>query len=179
MDPKPSRVIGILFLTRVLTCSAQVGPATSLCALFQGHEKYNGKMVTVRGTLNASVHGIVLANERCFPRGSRYKTFENAAAINLETPGQDSEPGIPKPKFDIDAKSYRLLRELAEKKLSHGEAILISITCNGLVRSAENFRLEGDAASGYKGNGFGHMGMYPVELVIESIKDTEIKNVSH
>jgi len=125
--------------------------------------------------LNASMHGIVLANERCFLRGSRYKPFENAAAINLETPGQDTEPELPKPKFDIDPKSYRLLRELAEKKMNDGESIVISITCTGLIRSAENFRIDGDSASGYTGNGFGHMGVYPVELVLKSIKDPEIK----
>ena len=176
----PSRLVNIccfLFSGIVLTSASQNYPLASLCELFQNHEKYNGKMVTIRGALNASLHGAVLVNKQC-SREARYKQFERGAAINLETPGGEVEPNEPSPDFEIDPKSQELLLELANKKSAAGDSILITIACTGLIRSAENFRLE-KTASGYKGNGFGHMGIYPIELVIKSIKNAKIKNASN
>jgi hypothetical protein len=162
----------------VLASAAQSGHLTSLCELFQNHEKYNGKMVTIRGALNASIHGTVLVNRQC-SRESRYKPFQRGAAINLETPGGEVEPNVPIANFEIDQKSERLFLELAGKKLAKGDSIIVTLTCTGLIRSAKNFRLEGASGREYKGNGFGHMGRYPAELVIKSIKDAEIKNLGN
>jgi hypothetical protein len=177
----PNRLLSMCCLLLsgvVLESAAQSGHLTSLCELFQNHEKYNGKMVTIRGVLNASIHGTVLVNRQCSQQ-SRYKPFERGAAINLETPGGEVEPNVPIPNFEIDQRSERLFLELVDKKQAKGESIIVTLTCTGLIRSAEDFRLEEASGRAYRGNGFGHMGIYPAELVIKSIKDAEIKNVSN
>jgi len=171
--------MGFLLLSGVVLSSASQGrPLASLCEVFQNHEKYNGKIVTIRGALNASMHGTVLVNRNC-SREARYEKFERGAAFNLDTPGGEIETDVPNPDFDLDEESERLLFELARKKLEKGDSILITITCTGLIRSTEHFRLEKTSGGGYKGNGFGHMGIYPAELVIKSIKDAEIKNLNN
>ena len=171
--------LSVFFLVRIVTFSDQNPLSVSLSELSKNHEKYHGKMVTVRGSLHVSMHGVVLANEQCFKKGSRYKAFEKGAAINLETPGGDVEPDVPIAQFDMDTESSELFLELAQTKMRRGTSIGVSLTCTGLIRSQSEFQRDGDAATGYRGNGFGHMGIYPAELVVKSIKDVEVKQVSN
>jgi len=125
------------------------------------------------------MHGVVLANEQCFSKGSKYRAFQKGAAINLETPGGDVEPNLPMPQFDMDAKSSELFLELAQTKMRSSTSIDVSLTCTGLIRSQNDFQLDGNAAAGYRGNGFGHMGVYPAELVVKAIKDVKVKRASN
>lgn len=66
--PIPIRVIVVGFLVFFGISEitwAQGDPLARLCQVFQNNEKFNGKMVTVRGELNSSRHGSALVNEHC------------------------------------------------------------------------------------------------------------------
>jgi hypothetical protein len=86
--------------------------------------------------------------------------------------------GVDRAQFDMDTESSELFLELAQTKMRRGTSIIVWLTCTGLIRSQSEFQLD-RTATGYRGNGFGHMGLYPAELVVKSIKDVEVKQVSN
>jgi hypothetical protein len=133
----------------------------SVCELLSSPASYRGKVVTVRGIywqgLRQGCQEIHLGN-RTWP-----------ASVNLvESDGRRAVPDVPV--IQTDRVSLDALDRLVVGEAKAGKREEIWATIVGLVRAPSSYvRADGRTVGGY-----GHLGVFPAEIIVERVLKTEI-----
>ena len=135
----------------------------TVCEVLRDPPRYRGKLVSVTGIywdgLRETCREPFVTGNRTWP-----------TALNLVDTGfpASSEETVA---FKTDEKSWRDLEELAlrEAKAGHREEIWATVT--GVLRAPQSYIREDGRVVG----GYGHLAVFPAELVVERILGTTIK----
>jgi len=166
-------LLGLFFLARVGTgwCEGARTIPVSLCML-DGHPKrYNGKMVQVRGSV-VGAEGLYLSS----------KCGQGQGGMALSIPEENSNPPSP---FRLvhdeafDRFSYLLghLNGPFPRILNPDNTEVHPLTpcyCSIQVTVIGRFQAVSEEEA-RRGRGFGHLGLSPFQLIVESVKDPEAK----
>jgi hypothetical protein len=135
----------------------------SICDLFKDLTRYRGELVTVRGIY---WHGLRQ------PCPDSFVTLDHKwpSALNLVDSDLVATQGQNVP-FKTDRKSWDVLDEITLREIREGRHEEIWVTAVGKLRTPEGYiRDDGRVAGGY-----GHLGVFPAELVVQRVFDIEIK----
>ncbi len=135
----------------------------SVCELLENVTRYRSKMVSIRGVY---WYGLRQSCPEPFVTdGHRWPS-----AVNLVDSGSPLlEPGVAS--FATDRQSWDQLDEvvLREARAGHREGIWVTVT--GMIQAPASYlREDGQVVGGY-----GHLGVFPAELVVERVSDILIK----
>ena len=148
--------------------------AISVCELLQNRLKYDGQMVEVRGLVEGSHEGAVLAAENCSGKIiTEGFTWPNAIALVYDT-SYDSPHVVD---FVPDRNQIdRVDREASRIARKHPHA-KIALTYVGLFETRTNLGRAPNFAGKLVPAGFGHGGACPAQLVIKTKKDLRVQSV--
>jgi hypothetical protein len=133
----------------------------TICELLKNVQAYRGKVVAVRGIywygLRQSCAEPLVTGGHAWP-----------SALNLvDTAAARSEAETPA--FKTDRSSWDRLDELVVREAKAGQREEIWATVVGFVRAPVTYIRDGKVVGGY-----GHLGAFPAELVVEHISDVSI-----
>jgi hypothetical protein len=171
---------------------------TSVCRVFDDPSAYNNRLVKVRGYVHASFEFSVLSDERCpeheiwfaFADGSALPQLEATANGSGAAGGRDSKgrqiPPVPM-HLVRDANYTELMHYLAAS--AKGEACAdgpppslppdcttyrVTATFTGRIDGVTNLiheaHLKRSSGDRIDGKGFGHMGMFDAQIVVQSVE---------
>jgi len=135
----------------------------SICDLLQSVRSYRGKTVTVRG-----IYWSGLRQTCTQPFSTSDHTWPSAINLVDSDYVAGTEESVP---FKTDRESWDKLDEIAIREGKAGRREEIWVTVTGRLRAPEAYiRKDGRVRGGY-----GHLGVYPAELVVERVSDVEIR----
>lgn len=148
----------------------------TVCEILSAPLRYNGRMVTVRGTTNATDEGWWLSGDEC-PGILVTDGFTWPAAISLR--GPEDGPGLRLHAVDFTCDwNARHRLEVKYKRLrKHVAAGCMVYTLTGLFETREDWSKfrdvhpDGTVGQGYQG--FGHLGFAPAQLLLKSEDNVE------
>lgn len=146
-----------------------------VCDVASSLSMYSNKVVAVRGEFFSGRHGATVARTEC-KRPSPFKEFGSGLAINLAFPDDDTtqEAAV---RFEVDKGSVRRLERAisdARDRSDIGNELTVIATFVGVLRVRAHFKLNQEPNGEYDGNGYGHLGRYPAELVLRKVTDVHI-----
>lgn len=137
--------------------------AISICDLLQSVRSYRGKTVTVRGIYWS---GLRQACTEPFSTGDH--TWPSAINLVDSDYVAGTEDSV---RFKTDCGSWDRLDEIAIREGRAGRREEIWVTMTGKLRAPQAYiRKDGRVVGGY-----GHLGVFPAELVVERVFDVEIR----
>jgi len=166
--------LGILLSFRALAQSTG-SKALTVCEVFQDLQANSGRMIEVRGELLTGRRTFALRQKDC-PTKLRTGDLEWPTAIDLAAAGsiQLDSPAA----FSLDEKAVaamdKLLCFLHESTASE-LGVGITATFVGELRTREVYRAKSAPDGTPYGGGFGHLGVYPAQLVYRTVKDIVIR----
>ncbi|MEW5978839.1 MAG: hypothetical protein AB1898_23845 [Acidobacteriota bacterium] len=160
-------VLGLFLLVR----SARGAEILSVCHVFENLNRYQNKVIAVRSQVHRSSHGAWLWSKDC-PGSAKMTFFGTTAMIHLALP-EDEVDGFPRVKFAIKPEGFNQLEKIMA--VAENRNVKVTATFEGLLRIVRVFKPVGTLKSGYHANGFGHVGMFPAQLVIKDIKEVAIE----
>lgn len=138
-----------------------VRPIT-VCELLKNATSYRGKRVVIRGVYWYGLRGSCA--EPFVTRMHQWPSAINLVDSEFRHPNTDSVS------FRTDRKGWDDLDELTIKEGRAGRREEIWVTIAGLVRAPEEYvRKDGSLAGGY-----GHLGVFPAELVVEHVSEISV-----
>jgi len=166
---------------RVLVQSALVGllltgakelPKQPLrvCDVFEHLNRYDGKMIAVRGVYNQEIHRSALSGGSC-PAASRYGFPGQDPSFWLVMPEAAEAVGARPVQFQMDPKGLAEYERIPRPEAS--ERVRVEITVVGQLTVFKEFKLNHWPNGTYTGNAFGPGGRYPAVLVMQTVKDLE------
>jgi hypothetical protein len=144
----------------------------SVCGLMAKLKSQRQKIIRVRGELFAGSEITALGDQACgkpFTAGG----IKWATAVDLVSSDYRPGGGEPRAPFVTEpAVMARLASTVAERKrLGRNGKVLITVT--GFLRVRDKY-IPMTTGYGVQGNGYGHLGVYPAQLVIKAIEDITI-----
>jgi hypothetical protein len=137
---------------------------TKLCDLLKNLQFYRGKIVAVRG-----IYWYGLRQTCPEPFVTSGHTWPSA--LNLADSDFMAKYGDPVP-FETDRESWDRLDELTIREGKAGRREEIWVTIVGKLQTPEAYtRRDGQVVGGY-----GHLGVFPAELVVERVSEIAIKS---
>jgi hypothetical protein len=136
-----------------------------VCEALSNFQSYRGRMVTIRGVYFNGLQGKC---ERAFITGIR--TWPSAIEIVVSSFVSGTADAVP---FETDLETWFAVEALVlrEAKAGRREEIWASIT--GMYQAPSSY-LRPD---GLLFGGYGHLGMYPAQLVVQRVSDVQIKQI--
>jgi hypothetical protein len=160
-----------IFVTALMALSFSVRAFASetevigVCELAQKLKAFRDKTVAVRGEFFTGQHGATVGRERC-PSPSPFKEFGSGFAINLAFPEEDPSLGR-----ELDRDSLKRLEEVKRQLQRNRSDVSVTATFVGVLQVRSGFKLKKLPSGGYSGNGFGHLGTYPAQIVMSRIEN--------
>jgi hypothetical protein len=143
-----------------------------VCEVFEHIDRYDGKMITVRGVFNHEIHGAALSGEGC-PAAARYSVPGQDPSFWLIMPEEAEMDGARPVKFQMDPKGFAEYERIPRPRGT--ELVRVEITVVGQLNVFKAFKLNHWPNNSYTGNGFGPGGRYPAVLVMQTVKDVDVK----
>ncbi len=146
----------------------------SVCDLMSRLTKERYKVVKVHGELYSSSEITALGSDPCATQftagGVRWP-----AALDLVSSEYRTDPKERAAPFVTDpAAMARLRAAIAERnRLNRGAKLIVTIT--GFLRARQKY-VRMMTGYGSQGNGYGHLGLYPAQLVIKTVDDIRIES---
>lgn len=187
----------VLILGTSLLASAQITDA-SVCDVLANPSSYNGKIVRIKGTVQAGFDDLVIKGSGCgqavndiwleYPQGTKAKSGP-LAILRLQlahnNPATVSEPSRAAVQLDTD-KEFKQFDSLlsASPKV---KGLCLGCTRNTVTATLVG-RLDGDKQAGLlrddKGKvtgiaGFGNLNMYTARLVLQSVSDVAAQPIDY
>ena len=140
-----------------------INPAQPLtvCEVLEDLQKYRGKIIQVRGRWN----GPILEGRACAPLKTGEYVWPSGVAIELPSRARE-EPAT----WTLDQEAYNQAYRKYLQAIEHTTEILVTFIgrLDAREEGLEIFRHpDGDVIT----NGYGHVGAYPAQLVIATVKD--------
>jgi hypothetical protein len=179
---------------------------TSMCKILDDPSSYNNKLVKIRGYVQASFEYSVLLDEACPDRGIWFALADGsgppellASVTGKGTPGSRDSKGRVGPPVSV-----RLTRDSNLEKLQHywalsakGEACAnapvstqppdcttyrVTATfigrVDGVSKEVHAARLKRSSSEGTDWKGFGHMGLFDAQIVVQSVDNVVAEDAS-
>lgn len=155
---------------RAVESQAQAQPttrqqATTVCELLKNPPAYRDQVVTVRGIY---WYGL---RERCREQlVTGDHTWPSAIdMVDADSPVSDGVAAH----FKTDSMSWERLDQAVRKVAASGKKREIWITVTGMIRAPVSYRRrDGEIVGGY-----GHLGVFPAQLVVKEIGDVAVKDI--
>lgn len=142
----------------------------SVCEVLPKLGSYRGKMVALRGRLYVGEEVFFLKGVDC-PRTFVTDGHKWPPAIDL-TGSDERIPSGERPiQFDTEEDAAKKLHEISQKARSGRE---VWVTVIGQLRVRKKY-VPVHTNYGILWNGYGHLGVYPAQLVIRTLKDVAVK----
>lgn len=139
----------------------------SVCEMFRDISAYSGKKVTVHG-----IYYFGLRQTNCgydvLAGGRRWPT-----ALDMIDTRRAIGAGLSGLAFETDKSSWKRLDELVLQVGLSGEKAEIWVTVRGKLRGPTPHVLPNSGIVG----GYGEMGAYPAQIIVERVEDLEVKRV--
>jgi len=187
----------VVLISLVLICAtgskAQQKPKTlrmvSVCELFEDITSYSGTRVKVRGILYSGRELFALGEKTCSKRFiTRYRLgpelpviFEPTdeyvwpTAINLITSSESPTDVGFRTDDEAVVRVTKILNETQTIKRDENTKPALWVTVVGVLSTKEHYDVGLNADRELTASGYGHLGAYPAQLVIETMMDPEIK----
>lgn len=164
----------------VLAFFAALQPATAsdnqreahtvdICDLARALGSFDGKLVAVRGMYLSGRHGQTVAAEAC-PKPTPFTEFGSGIAIDLDV-NLDKGSAVPGPNHRSYAVNRNAILEFQMKANSSSDSESVTATFIGVLHAVRGFAMHVTPNQGYEGNGFGHMGRYPAQLQLTTVRN--------
>jgi len=138
--------------------------ASYVCDVLNNLPAYRNKLITIKGEWIRGEHGDVMKGQCTATLASDKHIWPNA--ISLEQTGLSRDQ--PTLTFRTDMESLRRAwATLARERLA-GNAKPVTITVEGWLQSPEALLVT--KTEPIRGNGFGHLSVYPARLLIRAVK---------
>ena len=144
-------------------------PIVHVCDLARNLFSHDGKIVAVRGMYFSGPHGATVAAETC-QKGTPFRQFGSGIAIDLQIDLDDGYE-VPGPKgqsYAVDRDAVRAFQLTADSVSGN---MTTTATFVGVLHVKHRFKMHTTPHQGYEGNGYGHMGRYPAELVLTTVQN--------
>lgn len=149
------------------------GPRLSVCQVLSQTSLHRGKIVRVEGVMLGGYHGSALFDRTVAEcpilkkRGTRWP-----AGISLVWPTQRTLDDGPRT-FQPDNESIDRNLAGTRQQMRDREDLLLSATFVGELRARRGIRISWTPDDGgwFGGDGYGHLGQYPAQLVIQTVID--------
>lgn len=143
----------------------RVPPAVTVCELLKNVLSYRDKLIAVRGIywygLRQSCSEQFVTGTHVWPTALNFWYSDDAAKNRLDTSSE------------VNLKGWGELEATVKREAKAGHREEIWVTLIGMLRAPESYiRTDGQIVGGY-----GHLGGFPAEVVVESVSDIEIKPV--
>jgi len=153
--------VGVLMCACTISFGSELAPIT-VCQLFNDLQSYGGKRLAVRGIY---WNGLRQAcSRRLVVVGREWPTALNL--VDSEFAAADNEPVS----FVTDRRSWDALDRLMIREARAGKREEIWVTMIGKLRTPVYVRADRAVSGGY-----GHLGAFPAELVVERVTDIAVK----
>jgi hypothetical protein len=152
----------LLLLVRGANADGDASRPVSVCQLFENLEPNSGRMIAVRGIY---WYGLRQSCSRAFITGDH----KWPSALNLVDSEYAKANGMPVP-FKTDDHSWRKLDGVVINEAATGRKEEIWVTVVGQLRAPRAY-VRGD---GRVVGGYGHLGVFPAELVVHRILDIAV-----
>ena len=136
-----------------------------VCEVFEHLDRYDGKIIAVRGVYIQEIHGAALSGGSC-PAASRYGFPGQDPSFWLVMPEAAESVGARPVRFQMDPKGFAEYERIP---------LRAEITVVGQLTVFKAFKLNHWPNDSYTGNGFGPGGRYPAVLVMQTVKDVGMK----
>jgi hypothetical protein len=136
--------------------------AISVCELLRNIAAYRGKVVSIRGIYWYGLRAPCA--EPLITKGHKWPSALNLAAADAPRRGGEFPP------LTTDLSSWNHLDEFVLREAKTGRRKEIWITVVGLVRAPTTYIRDNGAVVG----GYGHLGVFPAELVVQRISDISV-----
>ena len=123
-----------------------------VCEVFEHLDRYDGKMIAVRGVYIQQIHGAALSGEGC-RAAARYGFPGQDPSFWLVMPEEAEMDGARPVKFQMDPKGFAEYERIPRPEA--GESVRAEITVVGQLTVFKAFKLNHWPNDSYTGNGFG------------------------
>jgi hypothetical protein len=174
---------------------------TTVCEILEDPSAFNNKLVQVRGYVSISFEYSLLHSEEC-SGGIWFALADGSGPPGLRvtvpgrsTPGENDSKGVRRPPIPVrlvrDANFEKFEGYLAESaKVQPGKPCgpdchLYQVTAtftgraDGVSREVHAAHLKRGTFQPSDGKGFGQMGLFDAQLVVQSVKDVEAADLTH
>ena len=179
-------VITSLSIVCATESSAQQSPGSlktvSVCDLFADLASHSGTRVKVRGILYSSHEGFALGEKLCSKKFvTRYRSgpellglpeltseYVWPTAINLKSASESTEE-------ESVVRVINMLKQARASQRSRNGNVDLRVTVVGVISTKEHYDVALSANGELVASGYGHLGIYPAQLVIETMADPEVR----
>ncbi len=147
------------------SASVERPPSVSVCDVIKDPTAYRGRMVAVTG-----VYWYGLRQACAEPLVTAGHTWPSALEfVDSSEAGQTGEPVS----FQTDLRSWDDLNKTVIREAKAGRRGAIWVKITGKLLAPEKYIEDGRLVT----LGYGHLGVFPAELVVESVSDIEVRPV--
>jgi hypothetical protein len=179
-------VITSLAIVCATESSAQQSPGSlktvSVCELFADLASHSGTRVKVRGILYSGREVFALGEKLCSKKFvTRYRSgpellglpgvtseYVWPTAINLRSSSESTEE-------ESVVRVLNMLKQARASQRSGNGNVDLWVTVVGVISTKEHYDVALSANGELVASGYGHLGGYPAQLVIETMTDPEVK----
>ncbi len=168
--------------------SSKEPEAISVCELFQDLRSHAGKLISVRGLLFSGTeifalggrceskfitHNAILPPRPGFPATELEFTWPTALDLAVSALAQPGETPV---EFRTDDTVDRVYTKIKTEKAKFGSRETdVWVTVVGKLRLKQHYDIGRTADGVLRGEGYGHLGAYPGQLVIKTMLDPVIE----
>jgi hypothetical protein len=166
------RCILVLFVAALSACRMTQSPekqrgsgllSLSVCDVLQDPSRYRGKVVTVTGIY---WNGLCQSCPNELVTGN--KVWPSALNLSHSDTGGEADEVL---RFKTNDEAFDRLMKVIRREAMAGRREEIWLTVVGQIRAPREYVLPDGSLRG----GYGHLGVFPAELVIQSISDISIR----
>jgi len=157
--------IGVIFMADLIVHAEQQPKVQDLCKVLREADRYDGKIVAVKGVLRT---GFGICGESCKQVTIDGTKWPAAVATSYVTPYQSPPVGS---ETLIDRESIEALDQKIYAALRNAHAVECKVVVVGVLRSRDEKLFYTDkSGKRRRAVGFGHLGVFPAELLVLSVK---------
>ncbi len=163
----------LVFWMPLLLFGETRGKTYSVCDVLANPSWFHNRTVPVRGVYHSDWHGTSLSAPEC-PVELRTEGLVWPTAIDLQEAAWAADEGIKVP-FGADEGTIREFETRIRDALNRNPSMQPWVTTIGLVRTRKRYIVERLPSGILHGNGFGPLDKYPAQMIIQTLRDLDLK----
>ena len=165
-------MLSLLIVLGVVLVPALAAEPLSLCTVLQRLSEYANKRISVRTHVVLSREGVFFQDEACM-EGPKTGDYSWPPLVSWAAPG--NRESIPSD-YRLNAQSISKFEVEVNRARSRDVRLEIVATVTGILRTEANPKFVRTRSGALKPLGFGHLGEFPAEILIEDISEWVIRD---